>query len=58
MSDKKLIYKLGLIAHNFNPSMWEAYASGFLWVQGQFGLQSECQEIHCYMGKHCLEKKI
>lgn len=27
MSDKKSIYKLGLIAHNFNPSMWEAYAS-------------------------------
>ena len=30
ISDKKLIYKLGLIAHNFNPSMWEADASGFL----------------------------
>lgn len=30
MSDKKLIYKLGLIVHNFNPSMWEADASGFL----------------------------
>lgn len=30
MSDKKSIYKLGLIAHNFNLSMWEADANGVL----------------------------
>jgi hypothetical protein len=29
------------VAHEFNPSTWEAKADEFLWVQGQPGLRSK-----------------
>jgi hypothetical protein len=35
--------KLGVVAHTFNPSTWEAEAGGFL-SSGQPGLQSEFQD--------------
>jgi hypothetical protein len=28
--NKKAIYRLGVVAHAFNPSTWEAEAGGFL----------------------------
>ena len=33
-----------VVAHTFNPSTWEAEAGGFLWGQGQPGLQSKFQD--------------
>jgi hypothetical protein len=47
---------LGVVAHTFNPSTWEAEAGGFL-VQVQPGLQSEFQDSQGYTEKHCLEKQ-
>jgi hypothetical protein len=35
--------KLGVVAHAFNPSTWEAEAGGFL-SSSQPGLQSEFQD--------------
>jgi hypothetical protein len=43
-----------VVAHTFNPSTWEAEASGF-WVWGQPGLQSEFQDSQGYTEKPCLE---
>jgi len=28
-------FQLGIVAHTFNPSTWEAEDGGFLWVLGQ-----------------------
>ena len=39
----KINLRLGLVAHAFNPSTGEEKAGGFLWVQGQPGLQREFQ---------------
>jgi hypothetical protein len=50
MCISKLTYKPGVVAHAFNPSIWEAEAGRFLssrpawstkWVPGQPGLHKE-----------------
>ena len=46
-----------MVTHAFNPSTWEAEASGSLWDQGQPGLQSEFQDSQGYTEKLCLRKK-
>jgi hypothetical protein len=51
-----LFSKLGVVAHTFNPSTWEAEAGDF-WVQGQPGLQSEFQDSQGYTEKPYLEKQ-
>jgi hypothetical protein len=38
-----------MVAHAFNPSLWEA-------VRGQPGLQSEFQDSQGYTEKPCVEK--
>jgi hypothetical protein len=43
-----------VMAHNFNPSTWEAEAGG---VQGQPGLQSKFQDSQGYLEKPCLKIK-
>ena len=40
----------------FNPSTREAEAGGSLYVRGQPGLQSECQDSQSCTEKPCLEK--
>ena len=42
--------ELGVMAHAFNPSTWEAEASGSLCVEGQPSLQIEFQESWDYRG--------
>ena len=37
-----------LVAHAFNPTIWEAEAGRCLWVQRQPGLQSDFQDSWCY----------
>jgi hypothetical protein len=44
-------------AHAFDPSTLEAEAGGFLWVQGQPGLQSKFQDSQGYIKKPCLQKE-
>jgi hypothetical protein len=46
---------LGVVAHAFNLSTWEAEAGRFL--RGQPDLQSEFQDSQGYIEKPCLENK-
>jgi hypothetical protein len=55
---------LGVVAHAFNPSTWEADAGRFLKLnpkpktktEFEAGLQSEFQDSQGYTEKPCLEK--
>ena len=45
-----------VVAHAFQPTIWEAEAGTSLWVQGQPSLQSEFQDSQdCYTAKLCLD---
>jgi hypothetical protein len=45
-----------MVVHTYNPSTWEAEASGFLNLS-QPGLQSEFQDNQGYTEKPCLKKQ-
>jgi hypothetical protein len=51
----KIRAELGVVAHAFNPSTWEAEAGGFLSSRPAW-LQSEFQDSQSYTEKPCLEK--
>jgi hypothetical protein len=46
----------GLVAHAFNPSIWEAEAGGFLSSRPASVYKSEFQDSQGYTEKTCLEK--
>jgi hypothetical protein len=52
-------YELGMVAHAFHPSTWEAEAGRYLSLRPIFdsGLQSKFQDSQGYTEKLCLEKQ-
>jgi hypothetical protein len=53
---KKLVFRLGIMVHAFDPSTWEAKAGTFLSSRPAC-LQSEFQDSQGYTEKPCLKNE-